>query len=391
ASLPELFDRCREAPEFWEKIKPAIGRRGEWLIRQNPFWRPLLAEPDPDAWMTGRTEERLTWLRFWRKKDPDFARENLIVTWHTESPEKRAQFLNLLRINLSLRDEPFLEDCLYDARKPVRLAAAELLALLPDSALSARMTARVKMYLKVKGGKIELDLPEELDETALRDGIQGKMKSYRAGLRAGYFGQMLAKVPPARLEEIYQSAPADLLRAFAKSDWGDLLIESVIQAVVMHKTERWIEALLDYWLQTEGAPLWKSDAATRLLEAMPAPLFNTMTIRAISKTEGLLSPGRLATQLLQTSPHEWSDELTLLVFRRFRAILEDGALLRWNDKPYRALLETLSYRANPALYDVLKSGWNIHAPGFVLLETDIEQALRTLVFRGKMIAELETG
>lgn len=43
--LPELLDKAERDFTLTEKIRPALGARGEWLARQNPRWASLLDEP----------------------------------------------------------------------------------------------------------------------------------------------------------------------------------------------------------------------------------------------------------------------------------------------------------------------------------------------------------
>src|SRR5439155_3057610 len=92
-----------------------------------------------------------------------------------------------MRSGLSPGDEPLLERALDDKRKPVRDAAAKLLARLPSSAFAHRMITRVaalvsyqpasKGLLRKKASALTVTLPSgEPDAAAKRDGLVGKAR-----------------------------------------------------------------------------------------------------------------------------------------------------------------------------------------------------------------------
>ncbi|HMO37831.1 MAG TPA: DUF5691 domain-containing protein [Saprospiraceae bacterium] len=48
--LPILYQACLRKKALWNRARPHIGTRGEWLLPQNPDWQPLLrraVEPPP--------------------------------------------------------------------------------------------------------------------------------------------------------------------------------------------------------------------------------------------------------------------------------------------------------------------------------------------------------
>lgn len=389
SGLPNLLEQCKTDQNLWKKIRPAIGKRGQWLIAQNPEWKSLIALPNLNNWATGKKEERIAILKYFREKEPTKSIELLQEVWEKESIQNRVAFLKILKINLSKKDEDFLENCLYDTRNEVRMVAANLLAQIPDSELVERMYWRVEMSMKYENDKLEIDLPDELDETALRDGINPKMQSYRSGLKAGYFGQMLAKIPPNKIEAFFDKNPSEILTIFAQSDWVGLLIQAMIEATILHKDQNWMEAILEMWLAHEDYPIWQNPSAQKLLELIPEKLFNQFVLQSLEKTQSLLEENSPASKLLKTSNHDWNDQLSLLIINRFQHWLSETSSFYWNNFHYKQLLQTASYRINPSLYDAVKSGWNHNAPTFGQWEPEIEQFLRTLVFRKEMIAELE--
>jgi len=389
SSLPDLLKQCKTDKNLWDKIHPAIGKRGYWLMTQNPEWKSLIALPNEEVWKSGNKEERITLLKYFRKESPEKSIELLEGVWEKESYQNRVDFLKIFKINLSKNDESFLENCLYDSRNEVRKIAANLLAQIPHSELVERMYWRIEMSMKFENKKLEIELPDEIDETALRDGINPKMASYRSGLKAGYFGQMLSKVPPRRLELFFDKSPIEILQIFAHSDWTALLIQAVIESTILNKNEHWMEAILGLWLQNEDYPIWQNSSAKELLGMIPNKLFNQFTLKSLEQTKGLPEENSPAAQLLRLGKHEWDDQLTLIVIKRFQYWLSDTTTFYWDSSYYKKILQTAAYKANPTLYDALKSGWNYHAPTYGQWQPDIELFLRTLVFRKEMIAELE--
>jgi hypothetical protein len=191
------------------------------------------------------------------------------------------------------------------------------------------------------------------------------------------------------LELFFDKSPIEILQIFAHSDWTALLIQAVIESTILNKNEHWMEAILGLWLQNEDYPIWQNSSAKELLGMIPNKLFNQFTLKSLEQTKGLPEENSPAAQLLRLGKHEWDDQLTLIVIKRFQYWLSDTTTFYWDSSYYKKILQTAAYKANPTLYDALKSGWNYHAPTYGQWQPDIELFLRTLVFRKEMIAELE--
>src|SRR5690606_7489132 len=131
------------------------GVRGGWLAAQHAGLHEVFAEPG--------------------RRDPATARLLLTRAGQEEPDPGRADLLAALAGHLEPGDEPLLEAALDDRRSEVRRRAACLLALLPDSAFAARMRDRAARWLRVErtgdAVAVRVDLPEELDDAARRDGI----------------------------------------------------------------------------------------------------------------------------------------------------------------------------------------------------------------------------
>src|SRR5262249_25300614 len=110
--LPALLELGRTQSALRSVIISVLGKRGVWLAQQNPEWNYVASTSDESAWETGNRAAREAFLQKLRTIDPAQARELLATTWHQEAPEDRADFIAVLRTNLTLADELFLENAL---------------------------------------------------------------------------------------------------------------------------------------------------------------------------------------------------------------------------------------------------------------------------------------
>ena len=161
------------------------------------------------VWANGGRQERRALLERLRRTDPAAGRELLASTFAEETWEDREAFIDLLTIDLSDDDEPFLEAALDDARKPVRLEAAGRLAALPRSRYAARMAERTAPLLRVENGQLVVELPGPPDAAMERDGVEP------GGRRVDRLRVMLALTPLATWSHDLVALPVtdDLARA----------------------------------------------------------------------------------------------------------------------------------------------------------------------------------
>ena len=152
--LPLALNIGHSHEDYHSLIYPLLGKRGLWLSQFQTNWawtrryeelrRGIHTGDMEKFWLGGTQAERKEALRQQRQTDPAGARARLAGVWRQESAEVRKDFLDMLRINLSLDDEEFLEKALDDRSPEVQKRAAWLLGLLPVSAFNKRMYARVK-------------------------------------------------------------------------------------------------------------------------------------------------------------------------------------------------------------------------------------------------------
>ncbi|MEZ4606135.1 MAG: DUF5691 domain-containing protein [Deinococcales bacterium] len=263
---PETVASVLNFAERQVSLRPQIlkimGERGRWLAVQNPLWEFAVKPQDPlEAFELGSLTERVAALSVLRQENPDKACELLESTWPQESYETKLALLNTFEQGLSLKDETFLEKVLPEKRKDLRMKAAELLALMPESALVKRLSARAKGLLNYKAGKgrkkgnFEISLPE-WDKGLEQDGIDPKNKPYNLGEKAWYLKQILERIPPSfwsdDTSEAFLASPETLLQSARKDkEWGALLLEVWSQAAIRFRDETWALALLQSFVRSE--------------------------------------------------------------------------------------------------------------------------------------------
>jgi hypothetical protein len=381
--LPELLEAGRQDKRLIPLIVPVLGNRGHWLARLNEDWAyaASVGASSTEEWEEGSSRSRVRYLEELRLREPDQTRTLIESVWKQEPARQRAAFLDTLEPGLTMADEPFLEGCLEDRSQEVRQHAAQLLACLVESRLSARMRQRVEPLIRFRPatgragqrkGTFEVILPEAWDSAWERDGLKEKAPSGK-GKKAWWLEQMLFSVPPSYWSRTWDITPETLIHAALSSDWRGLLISAWTAAAVRHQDMEWAEALLQKQPE-QGDRLWPVLPPERR-EA----IFSAWLQRVASKADEL----RPLLVQLPTLEGVWSQAFTLTVAQ---------ACHQWMDRHRK----NPDYTLSSALH---ASAWRM-APGAVedieaifgkaLLEQSpwqkvLDEVLETLSFRRDML------
>lgn len=383
--LPDVLEMAKNKQKQWDLLRNIIGERGEWLVRQNTDWQYIILDTDIKNWETGTRQERLALLRYWRKKDPKQALQLLHSTWKYENINDKLDFLKILSINLSINDELFLENSLNAKRKEERKLAAKLLSKLPNSQLVLRMYHRISPLLTIQNKKLQIILPNEIDQATQRDGIDIQSQWIRGGVKASRLGQMLAVIPPSLLESHFGETPENILKLYWKSDWRELLFQAILEATAIHNNQLWTDAIFTFWVKkAQNEDLSDFININPLLENISENLFNKVAMMGLNNTKGLLEEGHPIVHLLKLSPHRWQPQLT----QTFIAGLQNwmnNAQSYWAGWHYKGILKKAAYHSDPMFYDQFERGWPREKRIWGTWEKEIETFLNILRFRKAMI------
>lgn len=384
--LPALFDLAVKSESWWARIRPLLGPRSFWLLRQNPDWASL-AECEPKAdWSGLGRAELLPMLRRLRQQAPETATARLQPLWPGLAyPEKQA-VLGTFQHGLSKADEPFLEQAASDSRKEVRQAAMQHLLLLPGSAQQAQVFERACELLSLDPKRgLQVQYVKKLDQALKGYGIgQLKKSPYPGGQGAAWAFELLSKIPPQRWEAHFGRSTLDVLRAFAHSDQPKLSMDALAKAALFNCDHTWIEALIRHWWRTGNDERLESALGKALLSELPEAVFNDLLVQHLDREGNYLEDGGLALSLLNLGAHGWSADLGKQVMAGFRDALNGRQPMAWALWHYRPLLKIAAYRMPVALLPGLQSGWDERSPLWREWGDAIEQLLKVLAFRKDM-------
>ncbi|MCB0520463.1 MAG: hypothetical protein H6577_16865 [Lewinellaceae bacterium] len=385
--LPVLLRRP-DARNWWEKLQPALSAGGRWLLAQHPDWGKWLEVSPKIDWGTGAREERLSLFRHLRKSSPATALNLLQSTWGEEGYRDKTAFLAEMEIGLSGQDEPFLECCLDDKRKEVRQVAARLLAKMVGSHLSKRMFRRATDILDWKAGKLTVNIPEEPDDEAIRDGIQKIHADWKGGAKAAYLGQLVAALEPDVWSVFFEKQLPDIMGMFVRSDWAGILVKAITEAALFHNNQKWLDGICAYWLETAASPHWDFQGINDLAKQVSPAAFNQISLRILKENNQLPAVSAPVFSLFQYNKAHWDDELGNLILSRFKNWVSTAKRQDWESLHYKEFLKMVALRSSPVLFDVYQKGWNTESHLWAAWEKPVEEMLNTLLFRKEMIAEL---
>ena len=301
-------------------VLPIIGERGKWLAGQNAAWSYALGREDTDdIWETGTQLERVGLLERLRDYNPKHAIELIQGTWAQDPHEERAAFVETVSNGLSMDDEPFLETCLDDSRKEVREAALNLLIRLPESRHVRRMFARLEPFVEYKSyllGKdsLNVNLPEQVDTDAKRDGVSGATLMKKLGRQANLLAQILSLTPPSFWNQKWKQSPERILQAALKSEWKDALMIGWFLATERSRDSEWAAAIADFVVkQNSGWETFAEMDLRRIINLVPVEKFEALARASIVKTIKDLGDSHPMLLLLEAYDTSWNEALARTV------------------------------------------------------------------------------
>ncbi|MCB8980247.1 MAG: hypothetical protein H6657_22780 [Ardenticatenaceae bacterium] len=347
--LPNLLEKGVKAATIRPSLLQILGERGRWLASQNPAWR--YAAPELDTWVgllaewkTAVAGQRLALLRQLRQTEPERGRTLLEHTWKSETDQSRHHLIKILEVNLSQADEPFLEAALDDRTHYVRQTAADVLACLPTSRLSRRMTEHAANLLRwTPGGKyvITVTFPDVYTPAMKRDGLFTASDGDLSKTRARQLTQIVGRMPLDFWTEQWQQTPQTIAEAVLQSAWPRTLTNGFATAAARQKDVIWAEALIT----ANGF----GTAVARLVSILPTETCFRLMQQAAQKSTGLQRTDPLFI-VLQHWQLPWTAPMGQFWLERFADHLNQHK----DDKPeptLKTLLTRFAQRCDPTLAD----------------------------------------
>jgi hypothetical protein len=312
--LPALLHTATSDPSRRAATVAAGGPRLRWLAARNPDWGWATAAAGTGTgadtaivWSTGDRDTRMRLLAELRGTDPGRGRALVEETWSGETGKDRAAIVAALATGLGPDDEAFLEAALDDRSKGVRQEAAQLLAGLPTSRLAARMAGRLRPLVSFGGRlrkKLEVALPEELDQAARRDGLVDTGAPATVGPRSWWLIQIVAATPLSLWTDHLGLDPATAIRLADGELHTGLCLAARRQRAV-----DWALALLPH----------HPDPA--LLAVLPPDQAGPALDRLLART-----PDEHVAAVVAACPGPWSIATSRIVLGRLRSAKTTGPL-----------------------------------------------------------------
>ena len=330
-----------------EVIRPVLGRAGEQLCRDNPAWRPLLADGagaaaeqtggvDLSLWDEASPEVRCRLLQSLRARDPQAGRE-LAAPLLRRAFSKNRLLLYALRQGLSAEDIPLLEECSRKKFAAVGLHPARLLlSLLPESKVSREPDAGDILIWKEGKPSLKEDIPD----------------GWRVGRGAGIL----------QPDHFLTTLSLDWWLARSGGDCGELLpvlvrggfLLPVAMRIFLEDRKDWLRLLLEH-LCTEALTMSGARPGLGFLGVLAAAMLPREDIeRLLRLLLEQASPhdggcDRLAVAMLLYAGFEPSRDIWSLYIEALRRRTED--CLRW-----RVMRKVA--RLDPAWREVFSALWN---------------------------------
>ncbi len=346
--LPKALDL--QHPARRDLLRPVLGDRARWLAPFHDDWNWILESGAADEsalprwerdWNEGTFPVRVRALEQLRENFPDTGRQWLEQVASKEKADQRKKLVEVLQINLSLSDLPFLERLKNDRSEGVKEVARRLLILIPESEIAQRLMALARAVLSAsrssKGElQLQLNLPRGVDsEWDIVGPLPVHLSSAERVLQSTRL--LFAAIPPGEWLQEFGCSPDELLAAAAEMRGGELLLDGWLIGVPRF-------AGVDSQSEAFRLPLWRRclerwrHQYSTELDSQVTVLFSVMSDAEIDQAlRDLLRSVSPQTRMpfveLFTSLNAtWSPELSKLYLRVTRQFLQaaaDHTVLRW--------------------------------------------------------------
>jgi hypothetical protein len=288
------------------ELLPVLGNRGKWLAALQGL---EIKEADADDLTTRRSA------------DPVSYRDWLGGELETMDWKERAQAVAVLRVGLSLADEPLLEQAMSDRRKEVREPACDLIASLEGSRAAKELLNLARPVLHLEKSLLRKSLSvNPPDPTALPKWLPKTPSRVDFGPKALALFDVIRYIPPSKWE--IAVSPGQLLDLAAKTDYARAIIDGLQEAVVRFGDQDWIDLLFEYLFTRDAI---KQECWSELAHCASEPVFDRVIS---SKLSGLGSDPQTAAWSLTFRKRPLSATLSRATVLAFRTSLNHHYVLR---------------------------------------------------------------
>lgn len=396
--LPSLLDEGSRERSLRELIAEVCGRRGEWLVQQNPDWNYLTVGDDKEVWDTGNREQRLSLLGELRKSDPAKARELLAGSFAQEAAKDRATFIEKFSIGIADDDEEFLNQALQDRSGDVRRAARVTLASLANSRFTKRIKDLISQVVNFKKpligkARVEVSLPDETLDWLKHHEVEidnpPRTISQSLGPKGWYLKELVALTPVNHWVELWKKSPREIVNAALEGEWATAFSEGLVRSVQRDRDPDWIEALIAHWLN-DSKPEVTYTSPLELSRFLPIARLEALIFSLMKAASKGLNDTHPVLQVLLAHPGQWSDELSRIVIAsikiRIPRIQKDETI----DWQTRSALKKFAHHISPALFDELSVGWPMDSEAWSAWTKAVDEFQSVLAFRRDIYNAIST-
>ncbi|MBS0353361.1 MAG: hypothetical protein JSR83_05595 [Proteobacteria bacterium] len=366
--LPHALTLGQENHELRPALLPVIGQRGQWLAGLNPEWAYAAGEAAPASdlalWENGSQDQRKHLLGRLRQSDPGQARSLLQDGFSQLDARERASLLETMSAGLGLPDEDFLESLLADRSREVRQRAANLLATLPDSRFSRRMTERMAACLgqaPLPGSVFPLEAPAGFSSDWKSDALEeNRAKNESLGERAWWLYQIARCVPLAWWTKTTGLSPGDLIEWAHSTDWSEAILRAWYDALLRNPEADWAA---EFVTQTDDSGL-RIDLF-KVLAFLPAPAREQHWLRLLEGTSQGRSRSGLLAQLVNDFARyqeELSESFSHRILVEIKRLVELPVNAAGGLYEISQALPELASLIPPACFAAASEGWPVSRP-----------------------------
>lgn len=313
-TVASLIGIAQRRKDLRNVIMLVAGERGRWLCSLNPDWNFPTANIDLEkGWSEGSSTERRELLQEIRNIDPEKAKKLVESSWPAEGANEKLSFLEILKINISAADLPWLES-LKEKSQRVNAVILDLLKMIPSSLVVQDYTQALSASIRLKTDKALLGMINKTEivfnesfafpESIFKTGIEKLSSSKNISDTTNIIAQLLMGVPPSFLVDHLQRTPDEIIALLQKDKHSAFYLPAIAISSVRFKDVAWIKKILD---QADKNIL--SNSILTLLYGLEEEDIYQYALKYFDEY-----PAQII-QLLQTTQNEWPFELAKSILK----------------------------------------------------------------------------